>query len=170
MAYFSAQRDWQRGDHTSDGLYGGNIMGELDTKIEFVLPPPQYPASAILRQPTYKNMIWLQWQNNLMKIQKRKVRLQVSIDASTSDSNQEDLEDQMVKLENKILQAEYDIPVNIWVPLNNEEKGKWETSEKAYGEHAQKYLLNQQKAFAIIIGQSTSTRQDSQRCKLGKSQ
>ena len=31
--------------------YGGDIMGELEMKKEFVAAPPQYPASAILREP-----------------------------------------------------------------------------------------------------------------------
>jgi hypothetical protein len=66
----------------------------------------------------------------------------------------------MVSLENEILQAEYDISVNIRVPLNNEEKGKWKTSKRAYSERVQKHLLNQQKAFAIIIGQCTQHLQD----------
>jgi predicted site-specific integrase-resolvase len=79
------------------------------------------------------------------------VQLQTSIDASKSDSDQEDLEDQMVDLENAILQAEYDKTVNIRVPLNDEEKGKWKTNKKACDERVQKHLLNQQKAFAIII-------------------
>ena len=39
------------------GLYGGDIMGELETKTEFVIPPLQYPASAKLRQPAYETMI-----------------------------------------------------------------------------------------------------------------
>ena len=37
--------------------YGGDIMGELEMKKEFVAAPPQYPASAIQRQPDYKAMI-----------------------------------------------------------------------------------------------------------------
>jgi hypothetical protein len=32
-----------------ESLYGGKIMSKLETKIKFVTPPPQYPASAILR-------------------------------------------------------------------------------------------------------------------------
>ena len=45
--------------------------------------------------------------------------------------------------------------MNVKVPLIKDEKGEWKTNEKAYGEHVQKHLLNQQKAFAIILGQCT---------------
>jgi hypothetical protein len=38
-------------------LYGGYIMGELETKKEFVAPPPEYPSSAKARQPIYEAMI-----------------------------------------------------------------------------------------------------------------
>ena len=46
-------------------MYGGDIMGELEMKKEFVASPPQDPASAILRQPDYENLIWKQQQNNV---------------------------------------------------------------------------------------------------------
>jgi hypothetical protein len=42
-------------------------------------------------------MIRKQQQNNLAKLQRRKVRLQAAIDASTSDSDRADLEDDMFK-------------------------------------------------------------------------
>ena len=47
--------------------YGGDIMGELEMKKEFVALPPQYPASAVLRQPDYKDMIRRKQLNNLSK-------------------------------------------------------------------------------------------------------
>ena len=37
--------------------YGGDIMGELEMKKEFIALPPQYPASATLRQLDYKKLI-----------------------------------------------------------------------------------------------------------------
>jgi hypothetical protein len=77
-----------------------------------------------------------------------------------SDSNQEELEDHMIDIGNKNLQAKYNRSIKIKVPLNNEEKDKWKTSKKAYAECVQKHLLNQQKAFAIIIGQCTQRLQD----------
>ena len=140
--------------------YGGDIMGELETKKEFVAPSPQYPASAILRQPDYENLIRKQQRNNLAKLERRKERLQNTIDASTSDSDRADLEDDMVDLDNDIAQVEYDISVEVRVPLTEEERGEWKTNEKAYGERVHKHMLNQQKAFAIILGQCTQRLQD----------
>jgi hypothetical protein len=90
-------------------MYGGDIMGELEMKKEFIAPPPQYPSSTIQRQPAYENMIRLQQENNISKLQRHKVRLQAVIDASTSDnSNQEELEDNMIDIKIKIFQAKYD--------------------------------------------------------------
>jgi hypothetical protein len=34
--------------------YDGDIMGELETKKEFVAPAPKYPATAKVRQPIYE--------------------------------------------------------------------------------------------------------------------
>ena len=48
--------------------YGGDIMGELEMKKECIALPPQYPTIAIQRQPDYKNMIWKQQNNNLVKL------------------------------------------------------------------------------------------------------
>ena len=135
-------------------------MGELEMKKEFVALPPHYPASAILRQPDYENLIRKQQQNNLAKFQRRKVRLQAAINASTSDSNCADREGNMFDVDNKIIQVEYNISVDVRVPLTKEEKGEWKTNEKAYNERVQKHLLNQQKAFAIILGQCTQRLQD----------
>ena len=77
-------------------------MGELEMKKEFVASPPQYPASAILRQPDYENLIRKQQKNNLAKLQRRKVRLQAAIDPSTSDSDCADREDNMFNVDNKL--------------------------------------------------------------------
>jgi hypothetical protein len=66
----------------------------------------------------------------------------------------------MFNVDNKIIQVKYDISVNVRVPLTEEEKGEWKTNEKAYGERVQKHLLNQKKAFAIILGQCTQCLQD----------
>jgi hypothetical protein len=137
-------------------------MGELETKKEFVAPPPQYSTSAILCQPVNENMIWLQQENNLSKLQKCKVRLQAAIDASTSDSNQEELEDNMVDINNKILQAKYNQSVKVKVPLSNEEKGEWKTIEKAYGEHVLETLAQPTKSICNHHGSvhSAPARQD----------
>ena len=82
--------------------YGGDIMGELEMKKEFVTLPPQYPASAILRKPDYKNLIRKQQQNNLAKLQRRKVRLQAAIDASTFDSDSADREGEFSMLTTRL--------------------------------------------------------------------
>ena len=66
----------------------------------------------------------------------------------------------MYDLDNKILQAKYDQGTDVYIPLNDEEKGKWRQAEKAYGECMTKHAINKQKAFAIIIGQCTQQLQD----------
>ena len=47
------------------GLYGGDIMGELEAKTEFVVPALEYPATAQLHQPAYETMIWAQQSNTM---------------------------------------------------------------------------------------------------------
>ena len=38
-------------------MYGGDIMGELETKKEFVTPPTENPLTALARKTDYENMI-----------------------------------------------------------------------------------------------------------------
>ena len=77
-----------------------------------------------------------------------------------SDSDRADLEDDMFDIDNEIIQVKYNITVDVRGPLTKEEKEEWKTNEKAYGECVQKHLLDQQKAFAIILGQCTQRLQD----------
>lgn len=44
--------------------YGGDIMGELATKREFVTLKADYPKTAIQRQLAYEAMVHTQQQNN----------------------------------------------------------------------------------------------------------
>jgi hypothetical protein len=139
--------------------YGGDIMGELETKQEFVAPVPEYPATAKARQPVYKSMVWATQANTLSKLQKHKQRLQAEIDAIPINPPEpeklDELEEKMFDIDNEILQTTYKQGVDIKVPLDNEEKGEWQLSEKAYGDRVNKHSLNRQKAFAIIIRQCT---------------
>ena len=133
--------------HYIGSQYGGDIMGELEMKKEFIPAPPQYPASAILRQPDYENLIQKQQQNNLAKLQRRKVQLQAAIDASTSDSGRADREDVMFNVNNGIMELEYDVSITIKVPLTEMRRVSGRRTKKAYGERVKKLLLNQQKSL-----------------------
>ncbi|MGL6132320.1 MAG: hypothetical protein ACRCZ9_11980, partial [Fusobacteriaceae bacterium] len=141
-------------------MYGGDIMGELDTKKEFVAPLPTYPLTALERQPVYEKMVRTQHNNILKKLNRRKERITAEIDENPTEDRLVELEEKLMDLENQALQCEYDLSSEIKVPLNEEEKGQWKTKEKAYGERVQKHAINQQKAFAIIIGQCTQRLQD----------
>jgi hypothetical protein len=145
------------------GQYGGDIMGELENKTEFIAPPPVYPATAMARQLDYKRMIRAQQNYSMAKLQCRVARIQANL-ASNTPTNDPDtgnlLQEQLVDVNNDILQLEYERGVPIKVPLNNEEKREWRMQEKAYGERVHQHKVNQQKAFAIIIGQCTQRLQD----------
>ena len=54
-------------------LYGGDIMGELETKKEFVAPTPDYPQSAKQKQAGYENMIRAQQNNALISLKRKEV-------------------------------------------------------------------------------------------------
>jgi hypothetical protein len=107
-------------------LYGGDIMGELETKKEFITPTPDYPATALARQPTYETMIRAQQNNNISKLRRKLNRIQAEIDAtpSTEMTTIDTLEEQRVDVANEILQAEYDLKTAVQVPLTEEEKGE----------------------------------------------
>jgi len=141
-------------------LYGGDIMGELETKTEFVAPTPKYPESAELRRTGYESMRRAQQNNELATLNRKLTRIQSQINNVTVGDDVEALEEQRSEIENKILQANYDLQSNIELPLTEEEKGEWRQNQKACGERLTKHLLNQQKAFAIIIGQCTQRLQD----------
>ena len=141
-------------------LYGGDIMGELETKTEFVAPMPKYPESAELRRNAYESMKRAQQNNELSSLNRKLTRIQSQINNATIDDDVEALEEQRSETENRILQANYDLQSDIELPLTEEEKGEWRQNQKACGERLTKHLLNQQKAFAIIIGQCTQRLQD----------
>ena len=150
-------------------LYGGDIMGELETKKEFVAPTPEYPQSAEDCRPGYEAIIRAQQNNLLTRLRKKEERLRLQIsnvisnDQPNNQINSEELdklEEELSEVEIKVLQAEYDLKADVELPLLEEEKAEWRQQQKAYGERVQKHILNQQKAFAIIIGQCTQRLQD----------
>jgi hypothetical protein len=108
-------------------LYGGDIMGELETKKEFVASPPEYPQTALDRKPDYENMIRAQQNNALTSLKRKESRLkiQIAVLPPTDVDEIDKLEEQLSDVENKILRAEYDILADVDLPLNEEEKGEW---------------------------------------------
>jgi hypothetical protein len=70
------------------------------------------------------------------------------------------LEEQLSEVERKILRVEYNITSEVELPLTDKEKGEWRLSQKAYREQVTKHGVNQQKAFATIMGQCTQWLQD----------
>jgi hypothetical protein len=141
--------------------YGGDIIGELETKQQFVAPVPEYPATAKLRQPVYKSMMRGQ---HLIKTSEAKgataYRDQRHTNNPPKPEKLDELEEKMFNIDNKILQMMYEQGVDIKVPLDDEEKGGWRLSEKTNRDRVNKHLLNRQKAFVIIIGQCTQQLQD----------
>ena len=95
-------------------------MGELETKKEFVTPIPDYPATAVARQPTYETMIRAQQNNNISKLRRKLNRIQAEIDATplTEPTIIDTLEEEKVDVANEILQAEYDVNTAVQVPPN----------------------------------------------------
>ena len=49
-------------------MYGGDIMGELETKTEFIASTPNYPQTAEDRCQTYTDMIQAQQNNKLASL------------------------------------------------------------------------------------------------------
>ncbi len=143
-------------------LYGGDIMGELDTKKEFSAPSPEYPQSAELRRQDYETMIRAQQASAIDSLRQRQLRLrnQLATIPITEIDEIDRLEEQLSEVDIKILRANYDTSTDVELPLTEEEKGEWRQSQKAYGDRVAKHILNQQKAFAIIIRQCTQRLQD----------
>jgi hypothetical protein len=142
--------------------YGGDIMGELETKKEFVVPPPEYPASAEKKRPTYETMIRAQQKEAIDILKKKKKRLDAKLKAlpTTETDKIVEVEEQISETKIQLLKAEYDENAVIELPLSEEEKGEWRQNQKAYGDRVQKHIVHQQKAFATIIGQCTQRLQD----------
>ena len=144
-------------------LYGGDIMGELDTKTEFITPLPTYPESAEARRPRYEKLKREQQDNELKQLSRKKMRIQGLIDALDPENDTDkinELDEELSTLDNKILQVEYDKETKVKLQLTEEEKGEWRQSQKTYSDRVNKHLLNQQKAYGIIIGQCTQHLQD----------
>jgi hypothetical protein len=105
-------------------------------------------------------MIRAQQNNVLGRLRRKEQRLRLQIPNTTDNQELDKLEEELSEVEIKLLQTEYNIKADVELPLTDEEKGEWRQRQKAHGEQAQKHLLNQQKAFAIIIGQCTQRLQD----------
>ena len=132
-------------------------MPELEMTKKFIAPPVKYPQTALDCKVNYENMVRAQ-QNNTLTILQRKetcLKIQIAVITPTEVDKLDKLEEQLSEVESKILRAQYDINASMELPLTKEEKGEWQQNQKAYGEQINKHLLNQQKAFAIIIGQCT---------------
>ena len=86
-------------------LYGGDIMGELETKTEFVAPSPRYPMSAVARQLNYEAMIQSQQNNELATLTRKAARIQTQIDITdpTDLDTLNTLEEQLSEINNKII-------------------------------------------------------------------
>jgi hypothetical protein len=107
-------------------------------------------------------MIRAQQTNTLARIKRKEERLKIQI-ANIEPTEVEEinkLEEQLSEVKSKILRAEYDLNADVELPLTEEKKGEWRQNQKAYGERVSRHLLNQQKAFAIIIGQFMQRLQD----------
>ena len=106
-------------------LYGGNIMGELETKKEFVAPTPVYPQTAEDHRSDYENMIRAQ-QNNTITSLTKKTLLNNLIEATPTNNTDklDKLEKQLDEVKNNILRANYDIKAKVELPLTEEEKGE----------------------------------------------
>ncbi len=126
-------------------MYGGDIMGELETKKEFITLPTEYPLTALTRKTDYENMIHAQQGKTLASLRQKESRIKIQL-STTNPANIEEidkLEDQLSEIENKILRAEYDLHNDVELPLTEEEKGESRQSQKAYSERVTKHLLNQ---------------------------
>ena len=143
-------------------LYGGDIMGELETKTEFVAAAPEYPQTVKDKKSKHETMVRANQKNTLATLQKKQKRLETKIKAlpSTDVDALDKLEEQLAEVENDIRKTEYEIDSEVEIPMTEEEKGEWRQSMKAYGDRCTKHVQNQQKAFAIIIGQCTQRLQD----------
>jgi hypothetical protein len=143
-------------------LYGGDIMGELETKKEFVAPPPEYPQTAKDKQATYETMVRAMQNNILTSLCRKRTQLsnQLILIPLTEIEEIKKVKEKLAEVENSIIRAKYDINTEVEIPLNEEEKGEWRQSQKAYGDRCAKHISNQQKAYTIIIGQCTQRLQD----------
>lgn len=72
----------------------------------------------------------------------------------------ESLEDKLYNIVNDILQIVYEQGMDVVVPLKDAESTEYKRAEKAYGDRLSKHQLNQQKAFALIVGQCTQRLQE----------
>jgi hypothetical protein len=92
------------------GLYGGDIMGELDTKKEFVTMQPTFPESAESRRLKYETMIRAQQTEAVDSLTKKISRVQNRLASTpfTEVDAIEQLEEEVSQLQVKLLRARYD--------------------------------------------------------------
>ena len=89
-------------------LYGGDIMGELETKKDFSTQTPAYPQSAELRRGDYEKMIRAQQSNALDSLKRKQTRLRTLLAQIpiTELDEIDKLDEQLSEVEGKILRAD----------------------------------------------------------------
>jgi len=100
-------------------MFGGDILGELETKKGFVVPPTEYPPTALASKANYEKMIRAQQTNTLASLKRKEERLkiQIAVIDPTEVKEIDKLEDQLSEVERKTLRAEYDLNVNVELSL-----------------------------------------------------
>jgi hypothetical protein len=105
-------------------MYSGDIMGELETKTEFVAPTPEYPQSAKAKQAGYETMIQATQQNALAALKRKEARLRTQLAATSA--NELDviysIEEKLSEVKNEILRAENSANSEVELPLTEEKK------------------------------------------------
>ncbi len=108
-------------------MYGGDIMGKLEMKKEFIALPTEYPPTVLARKADYEKMICAQQNKTLasLKCKEERLKIQIAIIKPTEVEEINKLEEQLSEVESKIFRAEYDLNAGMELPLTEEEKGEW---------------------------------------------
>ena len=86
-------------------MYGGDIMGELETKTEFVAPSPEYPQSAKDRQGKHELMIRATQRNTLAMLKRKESRMETQLATIPTSQTEEidEVEEKLAEVKNEIL-------------------------------------------------------------------
>ena len=137
--------------------YVGNIANELKNRTKVIIQAPEHSSHIRARHVARVLMVRAQQDNMLIALNAKKTAITWSIACNPDDTN---LPLELAKMDNEIIQLEYEKTQDVPVHLTEEEKGEFALCNKMYSKRVNNMTMNHELVFGLILRQCTQLCQD----------
>ena len=124
--------------------------------MKVVLNPPEYSADILARHTARETMVRLKQKNLLAAYHSKLATLQ----CSTSADPNADVAIDSAKVNNDIIELEFEITQDVEIILSEKEKSKYRSDGKTYTDHVNKLATHREQVFGLIMRKCTQLLQD----------